>query len=478
MRRKFRWVLLIASLTSSGVIAVQLFWMFNAYRLNEENFNKTASLALQRSIDDYHLKHSGFTFPGKTNRSLSIFSTDTIRIKAGNPNYQKLLEQFKKQVPGLKTTGKSAKINLDTCSGCPPLGNFNKKGSQIISKDNKDIAQEFFRLFSKVMNEAIPLDSLRKIYKAELSRSNINIPFRLVFLKNLPQSNRPLIIGQTGFSDNSNIISASFLNSYRFLLLRTMTPIVISFILICLTAGGFWYMLHVIMRQKKIDMVKNDFINNMTHELQTPIAILKSTHEALDKFGAARDIEKTQRYIKMNNEVLNKLSSDVERILDISEYEQGQIVPKLETINLKNLVNDVILRFSQNSENRITFNYKRETEEVITETYAMDTILSNLIDNALKYAKEEPANILIKISSSTQGWQIEIRDHGLGIPTKYKPFIFDKFYRVPTGNIHDVKGYGLGLNYVKKLVEMLNGKITVESEQGVGTTFTIKFPQL
>lgn len=477
MRRKLRWVLLIAALTCSGIIAFQLFWMFNAYQLNGENFNKTASIALQRAIDDYQLKRSGFNFPSKATHNISLSSTDTIRIKADDPNYQRILEQLKKQVPGLNATGQSVKINLDSCITCPklPISDLNEGSSQFVGKNNKDIAQEFLRLISKVKNETIPLDSLHQTYKSELSKSNINIPFQLEFLKKLPSNNLHLIIGQTGFSDNNEIISASFPNSNHLLLLRTMTPIIISFILICLTAGGFWYMLHVIMRQKQIDRVKNDFINNMTHELQTPIAILKSTHEALDKFGEAKDIEKTQRYIKMNNAVLDKLASDVERILDISEYEQNQIVPRLETINLKNLVNEVILRFSLNSESKITFEYELKTEEVTTESYAIDTILSNLIDNALKYAKEDQVNILIKISPLTEGWQIEVQDNGLGIHNKHQPFIFDKFYRVPTGNIHDVKGYGLGLNYVKKLTEMLKGKISLESELGVGTTFTIKF---
>lgn len=476
MRRKLRLVLLIAAFTCSGIIAFQLFWIFNAYQISEENFNKTASIALQRAIDDYQLKRSGFNFPTKATHNISLSSTDTIRIKADDPNYQKILEQLKKHMPDLNANGQSVEINLDSCSTCPalPLNSLNKS-TQIISKNNKDMAQEFSRLISKVKNETIPLDTLRQTYKAELFKSNINIPFQLDFFKKLPQDNRPFIIGQTGFSDNNNIISASFPNSHHFLLLRTMTPIIISFMLICLTAGGFWYMLHVIMHQKQIDMVKNDFINNMTHELQTPIAILKSTHEALDKFGEAKDIGKTQRYIKMNNVVLDKLASDVERILEISEYEQNRIVPKLETINLKNLVNEVILRFSLNSESKITLKYQLKTEEVITESYAIDTILSNLIDNALKYAKAEQVNILVKISPLTQGWQIEVKDNGIGIHNKYQPFIFDKFYRVPTGDIHDVKGYGLGLNYVKKLTEILKGKISLESEPGVGTTFTIKF---
>ena len=477
MRRKLRWVLLIAAFTCSGIIAFQLFWMFNAYRLSEENFNKTASIALQRAIDDYQLKRSGFNFPTKATHSISLSSADTIRVKADDPKYQEILEQLKKQTSGLNAAGQSVKINLDSCSTCPtlPISDLNEGSSQFVGKNNKDIAQEFLRLISKVKNETIPLDSLRQTYKTELSRSNINIPFQLEFLKKLPPNKLHLIIGQTGFSDNNEIISASFPNGHRFLLLRTMVPIIISFILICLTAGGFWYMLHVIMRQKQIDMVKNDFINNMTHELQTPIAILKSTHEALDKFGEAKDIEKTQRYIKMNHAVLDKLANDVERILDISEYEQNQMVPRLESINLKNLVNEVMLRFSLNAESKITFKYELKTEQVTTESYAIDTILSNLIDNALKYAKEDQVNIIIKISPLNQGWQIQVQDNGPGIHKKHQPFIFDKFYRVPTGNIHDVKGYGLGLNYVRKLTEMLNGKISLESELGVGTTFTIKF---
>ncbi len=466
---------MIATFTCIGIIAFQLSWVFNAYQLNEENFGKTASIALQRSIDEYQVKHSGFNLPYKTSRAISLSSIDTIRITADDPNYHKLLEQVKKQASGLKATGQNA-MDLDSCSTCPELLlNDLNESTQFVSKNNKDIAHEFTRLISKVKNEAIPLDSLSQTFKIELAKSNINIPFQLVFLEKLPADNQSLIIGRTGFSAKNDIICATFPSYHGFLLLRTLTPIIISFILICLTASGFWYMLHVIMRQKQIDQVKNDFINNMTHELQTPIAILKSTHEALDKFGEAKDVEKTLRYIRMNHVVLDKLSRDVERILDISEYEQKQMVPKLGTINLKNLVNEVILRFSLNSESKITFSYELQNEEIITEAYAMDTILSNLIDNAVKYAKEKQVKISIKISPLTDGWQIQVQDNGQGIHRTHQPFIFDKFYRVSNGDIHDVKGYGLGLNYVKKLTETLKGRISLESELGVGTIFTIRF---
>lgn len=482
MKRKLRLVILLASLAGGGIISFQLFWIFNAYEVNNDNFNKTASLLLQQSIDSYQLASIGYGNCNCGPETIVEAKSDTTYKKVISSSAKKLQEKLKQEIAKGNIPLKSSFVTRDTIhtsskvkkNATTPIQSV-KSSSRTFSIKDAAVTQMIMRLAAKSKNEPILLDSLAKVYRKNLSKSNIEIDFKLSQLKTLPKTNVPPIIGRAGFSDSSNLIQAVFPNSFGWLFWRTLSPIIISFVLICLTIGGFWYLLYIIMHQRELDSMKNDFINNMTHELQTPIAILRSTHEALSQFGEAKDPEKTSRYLKMNLAVIDKLSTDVARILDISEYEKQEIVPALATINLKELVDGVIARFELSAQNRINFSYKAENEEVTTEAYAIDTIVSNLLDNALKYDKENGGQVWIEVDSFADYWQLQVQDKGIGIEPKYLPFIFDKFYRVPTGDLHNVKGYGLGLNYVKKLADMLKGEINVSSQPGLGTTFTLKF---
>lgn len=454
MKKKLSFILFIALLTCSGIISFQLYWMYSAYKLNESNFSKTASIVLQRSLDDYQLAHAGLS------GSITTASQVSISTVKANGDCGPCLELKKKELEAIKKKLKDGSIKV-------------KKVNAV--DENKDMLLMLARLVSKSRNQAIDLEVLKKKYKLDLKKSGIEVDFKLSLIKGFKKTKDMGVVVQTGFSDSNAMIEASFINRDRFLLLQTLTPILISLVLILLTAGSLWYMLHVILRQKKLDDIKNDFINNMTHELRTPIAILKSTHEALDKFGESQDLEKTQRYLKMNVTVLDQLERNVERILDINEYEKPERIARLENVNLKQLILEVIQRFPLMEKYHINFEYKLLTEVVLTEAYAMDTIVSNLVDNAIKYAKAEQAEIAVRVSPLGDGWQLQVEDNGYGIQEKHLPFVFDKFYRVPMGNLHNVKGYGLGLNYVKVLVQLLKGSITVESQVNIGTTFTIKF---
>ncbi len=454
MKKKLSFILFIALLTCSGIISFQLYWMYSAYKLNESNFSKTASIVLQQSVDDYQLAHAGL------HGSIEMSSQVSISTVKANGDCGPCLELKKKELEAIKKKLKDGSIKVKEVSAV---------------NDNRDMLHILARLVSKARNQTIDLGVLHKKYKLDLKKSGIEVDFELSLIKGFKKAKDMRVVGQTGFSDSNAMIEASFINRDRFLLLQTLTPILISLVLVLLTAGSLWYMLHVILSQKKLDDIKNDFINNMTHELRTPIAILKSTHEALDKFGESQDLEKTQRYLKMNVTVLDQLERNVERILDINEYEKPERIARLENVNLKRLILEVIRRFPLMEKYHINFEYKLLTEAVLTEAYAMDTIVSNLVDNAIKYARDEQAEISVRVSPLGDGWQLQVEDNGYGIQEKHLPFVFDKFYRVPMGNLHNVKGYGLGLNYVKVLVQLLKGSITVESKANIGTTFTIKF---
>jgi two-component system phosphate regulon sensor histidine kinase PhoR len=444
MNKKLRYIFWAALLSCTGIIASQLYWLYNAFRVNEDNFTKVASTALQRSIEQYLFKET-FSLT-HDNPSLVYFAMpkDTMTLRPDNA--AALKDTLMKR--GMVTLGSYRSMISDSEA---------MKMSQVVLAGY---------LPGSVATEIQP-DSLLRMYQHELAKNDINIQVRLVW----HDSSLHKIAAYAGPTENKNRVGAYFDHQQQYLLKQTIIPILISSLLMLLTAGCIRYMWRVILQQKQLNDIKNDFINNMTHELRTPISILKTTHEALYHFGEVRDPEKTMRYLKANTEELNKLENNVERILNIASYEQGNKVSVPESISLKALIEEVIHRFAISAV--ITLAYNLPVQFITTDKYAIETILVNLLDNAIKYAGKE---IIITISQLDSGWQLSMKDNGSGIPAQQIPFIFDKFFRVPTGNLHNVKGYGLGLSYVKELVKLLHGSISVQSKQGMGTTFTIQFP--
>ena len=313
------------------------------------------------------------------------------------------------------------------------------------------------RLSMQAFNKPIQLEVLDTIFRNELKKNQIDLAFRLV-MKN----------GQA-------VPEAVFPGKQRYLFRQTVVPALVSVLLVLLSVGSLLYMGYIIRRLVRLDGTKNDFINNIAHELRTPIAILKSTHEALYTFKGDADPEKLRRYLEINSGVLSRLDTNVDRLLETMNYEQGNPKSKLETVDRNGLIENLISRLDPDRQIGIRFESGLVPFEVVTDSYIIETVLSNLIDNALKYSNDKP-KILVRIDMNGEGWQMKVRDEGQGIASEHLPFIFDKFYRVPAGNLHEVKGYGIGLSYVKQLVTTLGGRISVKSAPDKGTEFTIQFP--
>jgi two-component system phosphate regulon sensor histidine kinase PhoR len=330
------------------------------------------------------------------------------------------------------------------------------------------------QLMSENADKPVSLDLLKQLFTGELRKSNFALSFNLLLLQHQPHLPENKIAGYVSFSKQSQILVAVTNDTSRLLLMQNVAPAVISLALILLSGGSLCYMWIIIRRQIKLDGIKNDFISNITHELRTPLSILKSSHEILLNFGEVDNREKTVRYLTTNRAILEKLDKNVDRILDITQFESGVRLAKTEIVNIGELIPEIIGRFNLNDGVHIAFVNDDNLTPIVTDSYIIDTVVTNLIDNAIKYAGKK-VTVTIKIVDLNDGWQLMIADNGSGIEQEHLPFIFDKFYRVPSGDLHDVKGYGLGLSYVKQLVGSLNGKITVNSKMGNGTAFIIKF---
>lgn len=264
------------------------------------------------------------------------------------------------------------------------------------------------------------------------------------------------------------------------LVLRQMAGILTTSLVILLILGfSFWYLIRTILRQKTLEEMKSDFTNNITHELKTPIAVAYAATDALLNFHQADDPGKRERYLRICQEQLGRLGGLVEQILSMSMERRKTFRLRLEEVRLADLLPSLIELHKLKADKpvHITLDIVPEDQTVTADRTHLANIVSNLLDNAVKYSRDR-ADITVRCRhTETDGrtWaEINVADHGIGIARDRQPHVFDKFYRVPTGNLHEVKGYGLGLFYVKTMVEKHGGTVEVKSEPGKGSEFIVR----
>ena len=290
-----------------------------------------------------------------------------------------------------------------------------------------------------------------------------------------------LLTGKTALFP-SNILDENFyLHLYfpkkGFFLVKEMWgSFTVSLTLIMLIVTALIFMFKTILAQEKISEVKNDFISNMTHEFKTPISTISLACEALgDKDMVSQGAEGTKPYVKMIQEENKRLSLLVERILQSAVLERGELKLLEEQILLNEIIHDVAetAKFRiQGSGGEIRLDLPTELIHISSDKMHLTNIISNLVDNAIKYSEEAP-NIEISLKRENKKLLLSVRDHGIGIRKEHLKKIFDKLYRIPTGNLHNVKGFGLGLSYVKAIAGLHGWDINVKSKFGEGSEFTL-----
>jgi signal transduction histidine kinase len=334
---------------------------------------------------------------------------------------------------------------------------------------------------------------VRKYYTAELKKMHIYSPFGIAVTNTPAQPQSPtssysetteymyrynafLLFNQ--HNSDPLFLRATF-RQVQFAVIKGMViTLICSVLLILLTIYCFYYIIHTLNQQKRLAELKDDFINNITHELKTPIATMTVAIEGLQKFNVLNDPDKTQRYLQTSRNELNRLNELVTKALNVAAFENNEISLIKETIEIDTLINEVITseKLKAAKEVSITYTNKTGIKHINADLLHLRNVITNLIDNAIKYSNE-PATVYINLQSNANKVQLSVKDDGIGIPASHINRIFDKFHRVPTGNLHNVKGTGLGLSYVKYIVEAHKGLITVKSDINTGTEFTVTLPQ-
>ncbi|AEE18745.1 sensor histidine kinase [Dokdonia sp. 4H-3-7-5] len=280
------------------------------------------------------------------------------------------------------------------------------------------------------------------------------------------------VIATSKLLPSESILSVGFNDVTSIILKRNLLGILLSFVLMVAVISSLLYLLKIIREQKQLAEIKNDFISNITHEFKTPIATISAAIEGIQHFNKENDKEKTEKYLAMSTTQLGKLNTMVERILDTATLDKEDLSLKKERCNLVEVLEHLIKKYKEIAP-EIPITLKSSTSSIwaTVDVFHLENAIDNLVDNATKYGKPP---VTIAISNTNSNIHLSITDTGKALTKDQASQLFEKFYRVPKGNTHDVKGFGIGLYYTKTIIEKHNGSIEVSTVPQ--TSFKITIP--
>ena len=466
-----------------GIIVVQGYWLNSAIELEEQQFQKNVLHAM--NVSSQRLDRLSET---SINQKSEISNGMSFSIKTHtfiDTNYKSHQVSFEIEEENIFEPGD---------------GNLVKKTTQTLKDKNGNVIQKSFNLgfspFGSYRNiiEDINPHSLSKALKKELINHGINTKFHIGLFSNnrliIKEKgiekdkflNSPYTVqlfeGQSFFHNNNDKLSLYFPKERGYLLGLVGPAMALSSIFILAILITFWITFATVVKQKKLAVIKNDFINNMTHELKTPISTISLACEVLNDKEIHKTNEKTTHYVNVINSENKRLGILVENVLQSAVLDKGDFNLKLYELDVHQTILNVISQAKvriEASQGLITKEFNAKEPNIIADKVHLTNVISNLIDNAIKYSTSLP-KIHIVTRNLNNGIIISVKDYGIGISKENISKIFDKLFRVPTGNVHDVKGFGLGLSYVKAIIDKHQGTIKVSSQIGKGSTFSIHLP--
>ena len=345
----------------------------------------------------------------------------------------------------------------------------------------------------KPLKERVNFKILDQDIKAELINNGVNIPYHFTVTT---QDGREVyrcpdysdegseftytqVLFRNDPSSKMGVVRVHFpdINSYIFSSIKFMIPSVFFTLILLVT---FIITLVIVFRQKRYNEIKNDFVNNMTHELKTPIASISLATQMLNDDSVTKSEKMRKHLVGVITDETKRLRFLVEKVLQMSMFDRKKSSFKKKHLDLNEMVESIANSFSLRVEHtggKINVDIGAVDSDIYVDEVNFQNVIFNLMDNAVKYRKtDEPVDIYLKTWNDDKWLYLSVHDTGKGIKKEDLKKIFEKFYRVGTGNVHDVKGFGLGLAYVKKVVDLHDGEIKVDSEYGKGSTFTIKLP--
>lgn len=508
MKKKYIYILIsVVSVAMLGLIVLQIYWINNAVNLKKEEFKRdvrgalyTVSTKLEKIEALARIKNhekgrrllmqqaKKLKNQPQSDSALVIYEDNGIKYQISEKyNADSSSNWYQKSIQSKNNSGNTYfELNIGV------RGASNQSNGKTAMVD--ELVQSLYEInVYRTISERIDKQVLDSLLKTEFLNRGIDTKYQygvfdyygkgliLDSLYNAEKIRHSGYFAQlfpNDFVQDPHFLSVYFPHQTGFLLKTMWIMLFVSSLFLITIVGGFTYTVRTIIRQKKLSEIKNDFISNMTHELKTPISTISLACEALGDKDISSNEQVKSNYLSMISQENRRLGLLVESVLKSALWDKGELKLKYMDFNLHETIMDVVENIQiqiEKKNGRIQTEFSAQTPFIKADKVHITNIIYNLIDNANKYSLKNP-QIKVKTENTDKGVVIYISDNGIGIRKENIAKIFDKFYRVPTGNVHDVKGFGLGLNYVKALVDAHQGQITVDSEYGVGTTFKLFFP--
>ena len=520
--RNINIVLAATCMVLVGLVAIQVGWIWQSYTLREERFDQgvyqamnQVAQSLEMNEADNYFHNAGYPNAGNmvnkmydTLQTLKSYNTNVRLIDSTGQHAIKFAFSdtsgaFVSKFIGTVTYLQEHQSHLDPVKlDNISLPNNNREKKLIEEQFKKynhlfeDLAVKFM-LDDKCLRDRLDSAHIHNLVEQELKEAGINTGYRYaVFdhfshvpifgtLKDMPRAETVNYYSMQLFPNdlykNSGILILYFPNKKNYLFQSMWIMLATTLTFLFIIAGAFGTSFFIIYRQKKLDLLKTDFINNMTHEFKTPVASISLATEMMKNEKVLADPEKIKRYSGIIEEENKRLSGHIENVLQVARYDKGEFKLNITDINLNELLNDIAdsLELRINNEGGEMEKHLDAANDLIRgDKSHLTNVFFNVLENAIKYRKESELKITLSTRSNNKGVSITVEDNGIGISKDDQKMIFEKFYRVPTGNIHNVKGFGLGLSYVKIIVDAHRGSINLESELGQGSKFDIFLPFL
>jgi two-component system phosphate regulon sensor histidine kinase PhoR len=478
MKRRLRFIFSLLTVCLLGSYGFQAYWLYGSYQLAQGQFISTARAALEAVVQRQQVKRADKIFNIKFNNYAG----------PNAPPGKAAHWQIEALDTGVTATQAIASRRPKVLVLHPAPSARNAPSEQARAARTDSLARQLSSFVISGWNhwQPVNLTLFARAYRAELRLRQAEQPFRLDTVAArtvLPAARRagyPLHTPAVQLNPVQRTwLVASFRPPTAYVLRRMAGSLAGSAALLGLTTGCFVLMLSTILRQKKLAEVKNDFINNMTHELKTPLATVSAAVEALQDFGALADPRKTDAYLTIARQELTRLSDLVEKVLHIAvEERHGQVLAlHPEPTQPAALVAELVGRHELQATKQVQVDiHIAASDTLLLDRLHLAGALHNLLDNAIKYSGDQ-VRIRIRGRAADDGWLLTVADDGVGIAPGYQAAVFEQFFRVPTGNLHPVKGFGLGLYYVRQVAEGHGGRVSVRSTPGQGSEFGIWLPQ-
>ena len=483
MKFPSRRIVILLILSLAALFGYQIYWLSGLYRSSIKSKESEINLALQKA--DYAEMMERLRTVSASGRHGSL------DLDTGWSEDNVVSHVTVRTDPIVINEDGSKSISVTTVQVDRNAGEDNDNSQYAYAISN---SQESTDYYQRGMHAGVDILAEVNFHKLDsllsmmLDDYGLNVPHRLQMLTD---STMVATISTSGYEPSGRARNYDFIygktlaDKYELtiepltgIVFREMSGVIAaSLILFLMLAFSFWFLVHAMLKQKSLEEMKSDFTNNITHELKTPVAVAYAANDALLNFEAGNDPAKRREYLEISQSQLKKLEGMIEQILSMSMESRKTFELRKEDITLKPLLQTLAEQHRLSAEKPCSFHIEAEDDLIIhADRFHFGNVISNLIENAIKYSGDA-VNIVIRAKTTSGGVEISVKDNGIGIAPDKQKHIFDKFYRVPTGDIHDVKGYGLGLYYAKTMVEKHGGTISVSSTLGKGSEFRIFIPQ-